>query len=299
MNLYKNMKINNSYTINTFNNNPSFCGDSHEWKVFGIDEGGKEKREYIREWHDKNHIPYQSIYEREGRLSEYELSQLLGKLLRKGTVVNNEILNSIGLNNLEQLGDSNSYRGEMIKDYETEKLSMLKRAGIRCIVNLTNSPELEAKCNEFGVEYLHMNLKVDSPCMQDRQSIVTKSRRYWENIASIKDKATLESFVNRDIKNWSSKSRESIEELINFVKFMQKDNVYIWCACGTLRTDFAVLINSLFNPKANYDCSNYELYYLDSLKNLYTNLTESDKLKMGWTTVFDKQFMNRLNKLRV
>ena len=81
---------------------------------------------------------------------------------------------------------------------------------------------------------------------------------------------------------------------------MQKDNVYLGCACGTYRTDLAVLLNSLFNPKANYNCNfpiNKE--HLKPIENLFNNLTPNDKLKLGWTKDYEKIFISKLNKLKL
>ena len=139
----------------------------------------------------------------------------------------------------------------------------------------------------------------NEPCMENKQSIEQKSRLFWRSIANIKDKEELEIRVRADINNWEQKTRKSIEKLIEFVKFMQRGNVYIGCACGTYRTDYAVILNKLFNPLADYS---YEMFdYIcsaKSIENLYHNITDADKVKMGWTKAFDKYFLSKLCNIK-
>ena len=245
------------------------------------------------------YMPYQSVYEKEGRLSEHDLNRLIGKFIKKQPIINNDILAKIELFNLEPLNNTNSLRGAMIKGYELEKLPLLKSAGIRRIASLMKCPELEDECKKYNMEYLYFDIDKKSPCMESKQAIASKSRLFWGNIANIKDKIILENKVMCDVNIWSDKSRKSIDQFIDFIKFMQKDNVYIGCACGTYRTDFAVMLNSLFNPAANYDYVSNVIDELQAVENLFHNLTESDKLKMGWSKAFDSQFLHRLNKLKI
>lgn len=293
------MEISGLNNINQYSKKPSFRGYDNEWHVFGIDEGGQDKRDYIRKWHEENYIPYQSIYENERRLSEYELNNLLSQFIKPKIILSNEKMMNIGLANLEPLGNTNSAKGAMIKGYELEKLPMLKDAGIRRIVSLMVCPDLEKACKELGMEYLYFDMDSKAPCMENKQSVEQKSRLFWRNIANIKDEEELEIRVKSDINSWEQKSKKSIEKLVEFVKFMQKGNVYIGCACGTYRTDYAVILNKLFNPLADYS---YEMYdYLCSTKsveNLYHNITGSDKIKMGWTNAFDKEFLSKLCKIK-
>ena len=44
------------------------------------DEISKSRREYIREHYNSYTMPYYSIYEKEGRLEEYELNRLISSL---------------------------------------------------------------------------------------------------------------------------------------------------------------------------------------------------------------------------
>lgn len=278
----------------------SFRSDEQEWNVVGIDEGGKSARDYIRNWHEAYYIPYQSIYERDAHQSEYEFGQMIKNLTKKNNIVNNELLNKMDLYNLERLGNTNSYRGAMIKGYESDKVIKLKQAGIKRIASFMKDESLKEVCSDNNIEYLYFNIDLNSPCMKTKEEVKSNSINYWTNIAKVSDADSLEYYVTKDVNEWNEKSRKSVEQFIDFIKFMQKDNVYAGCACGTYRTDFCMMLNVLFNPSVNYFVNIYNSSdNLNAFKNLYSNLTKSDKLKLGWTKSFDESFFARLNKFKM
>ena len=291
------MKIHNSIIFNQHKTNTAF--KQNEWNVFGTDKAGEEKRDYIRQWHYEHYMPYQSIYEKEKRLPEYELNSLLKQFNKKTTFLNNEALSRIGLYNLEQLGDSNSARGAMIRGYQTDKLDLLKEAGIQRIASLMKDSSLEEECKKRNIEYFYFDINQNDPCFEDKTSIENKSKSFWLNIANIKDENILKEYVKKDIESWEEKSGETIKKLIDFINFMQKDNVYIGCACGTYRTDFAVMLDSLFNPKAKhqFDLSSFTSP-IKSLENLFINLKIKDKIRLGWERNFEEKFLSKINKLK-
>lgn len=73
------MKIYSTYTNNQFREKRCFKGNN-DWNIIGFDEAGKPIRDYIRLWREQNIMPYQSIYEQEPRLDEYQLNKLIGFL---------------------------------------------------------------------------------------------------------------------------------------------------------------------------------------------------------------------------
>ena len=71
------------------------------------------------------------------------------------------------------------------------------------------------------------------------------------------------------------------------------------CEFGRYNTDTAVMFDYLFNPKMKHG-SGLNMYndrFILCAKNLYENLTDTDKLKMGWTKDFEQTFHERLSKL--
>ena len=113
------MKVYNSIITNQYK--PNFKGNDNEWHVFGIDEGGQAKRDYIRQWHDEHYMPYQSIYEKGHKLSEFELKQVILDLVKKPIKVNSKLIDELHLQNLDYV-DNTSYRGAMIQADELDKV---------------------------------------------------------------------------------------------------------------------------------------------------------------------------------
>lgn len=293
------MKIFNTNYLSSIQIKNSFKAKENDWHVFGFDESGESKRNYMREWHYNYYMPFQQVYEKETRLSEYALENLL-KQFDKTKPVDNKKISKINLQNLEHLDNTNSYRGAMIKGYQLEKLSLLKEVGIKRIISLMKSSELEEECRKLNLEYLYFNMDLKDSCFEDELEVRSKSRMFWQNIANITDTKEIDYRINCDVNHWKDKVKNSKKQLMSLIQFMQKDNVYIGCACGTYRTDFAILLNFLFNPNVKYSCTAFSFVNnLKSIENLYNNLTQTDKIKLGWTKIFEEQFLLKLNKLKV
>ena len=112
---------------------------SNDWQVFGYDEGGKAARDAIRAWHNKNVMPYQSIYENGYRISEAQLQNFLSSLRRR--------------NAIERVGDSTIYRGQTLVDKPSELLS-LKSKGIKTVIDLVGYGETYSqKVADAGMKY--------------------------------------------------------------------------------------------------------------------------------------------------
>ena len=110
-------------------------------KVFGYDDkSSQEKRNGIREHLEKGIFVYDEI-KNSGRLSEYELGQLI-KSMRlsefkpreksedEDDSVDEELLDSAGFSNLRSLHGDNSYAASL-GDVEPEQIQTAKRAGIK------------------------------------------------------------------------------------------------------------------------------------------------------------------------
>lgn len=91
----------------TFNAN--YLNDDN---VLGYDdEISKSRREFIRDHYYTYKMPYQSIYETEGRLSEYQLNNLIKTLNNKPRQVDYSLVRGLPIPNIRPIGN-NSYRGE-------------------------------------------------------------------------------------------------------------------------------------------------------------------------------------------
>lgn len=284
------------YRISQYN--PNFS--SH---VLGYDDAdSKARRDYIREHYNSYIMPYYSIYEKEGRLEEYELNKLVsslrGEKLSQDSLenvitkvrpkveavmvetpkeeVNYELMKSVPLYNVDCIWSSktpNSYRGQ--SPFENpSSLKLLKDAGIKTVVDLCGYTGFEDVVCKNGLEYFEFCV---SERFFDKDIFSTRT----DTCAKLNN----ESFLNNFVK---------------FIQTMQKDYVYIGCEYGKYKTDNALMVNKFFNPAfedgKNYITS-YNKEYLPCLRNLYNNLKPEHKTLMGWTKEFDSNFLPKLLKL--
>ena len=258
------------------------------------DEISQSRRKFIREHYDSYRMPYQSIYETEGRLSEYRLNNLINTLTNKPRKVDYSSIISLPVPNIRSIGN-NSYRGASMVD-KPECLQVLKDAGIKHVISLYYSPEYEKAVKQTGLDYHCFDMKRGNEAgIEGLWSCdVCKSKQSYEN--SLKslfgdDKNAIEIRLvayDRD-------SRGPIDELVGFVKRMQEGYCYVGCEFGTNTTsDALVYINRAFNPQDGRELEFFDYYKADCLRNLYDKLTVNDKKLMGWTKQFDLNFLPKL-----
>lgn len=283
-----------------------------EKHVFGYDdEISKTRREYIREHIKSNQSP-KTIYGE--RLEEFELQQLINSLTGKNTKhfkkihhtevnsLNHNLMYTVPTYNLEQVGRMNSYRGSSLY-FELESLPTVKKAGIKTIVDLEGFDTLKEECAKIGLNYFEFskyNPLFNQDAFSSPESIVKKERYLRHDIQGASDFDT-EIFVDDRLKVWFQNCINFKEDFVKLIQTFQKDNFYIGCDFGTVRTDTALMLNHFFNPQARELTPNYIIptnhYNVCLLENLYNNLTESDKKQMGWTEEFDKNFLPYLHKI--
>ncbi len=277
---------------------------NNEPQVFGYDDTVSQlRRNYIREHYSSYVMPYQSIYESQGRLSEYELNKMLKSLVARPNLVSKEEMKNIPLTGIEAINE-NSYRGcSPMADLKSVK--MLKDAGIKHIVDIEGFEELAQECQKQNLKYSNFLIEeevdfYDRDMFKTKNEIVAERTQFFRDIIGAEPER-VEQGVKSGLANWEKSKRSMIGYFTDFINTMQKGNVYIGCKCGTIRTDIALMLNQLFNPKqAKYpNHIEYNQKFLDNAEILYKNLTDSDKLKMGWDEVFDSQFLKKLGKLSV
>ena len=109
----------------------------------------------------------------------------------------------------------------------------------------------------------------------------------------------IENSIQQRLKEWTQNKELFINKFIKFIQTMQKENVLIGCEYGTYSTDNALMLNHHFNPKAirTPSCINMHNHrFLETLIKLYSNLTESHKLQLGWDKNFETMLLNKLKK---
>ena len=296
------MQINSIHNIT-----PTFTAQYHadkESKVLAYDdEVSRLRRNYIREHYNSYVMPYQSIYESEGRMSEYQLNNLLKSLTKRPNRTTNQKMQNIPLTGIEAINE-NSYRGcSPMANLQSVKL--LKDAGIKRIVDIEGFEELSQECAKYNLKYTNFLIEeeadfYDRDMFKTKNSIIAERTQFFRDIIGASSER-VEQGVNAGLKSWEKSKRSMINYFTDFINTMQEGNVYIGCKCGTIRTDIALMLNQLFNPKqANYkNYIEYSQKFLDNAQILYENLTENDKVKMGWNKAFDSQFLKNLEKLSI
>lgn len=246
------------------------------------DEISKMRRQHIREHYYDDIMPYQSIYEREKRLEEFELNKLIGSLLGKklntgassGEIkqkpvnpneINSELMYKLSVYNVKPIYGTNSWRGSTaLKDSD---LILLKKAGIKTVIPLSYGGVLEESCKKYDLNYLYFDSDFDM-------------------------------FYN-DAFKWKGCTNNFIDEFVKFIQTMQQDNVYVGCEFGTNTTDNMLMLNNFFNPYAK----NTKTYinrlnscYVPSLQTFVQNMTQEHKNAMGWTKEFEKEVLAKISK---
>jgi len=277
---------------------------------FGYDdEQSSNKRAAIRKRFNDDIFAANDVFINNPRLEEYELNKLIENIKRETLFRKNEtsqidgkIMEEIPLYNVHPLNGTSNYIGSTM-DFTDEICQKLKQAGVKEVITFLEADFNEDVCKRNKLKYFSFPIKND----------------FWNGAqfqtrAAAKEKATIdyyvyydipytenykEDYINKQMKTWETNSRIFIDKFTDFINKMNKDNLYIGCACGTDRTNRALTLNSLFNPKAqNIKPFNSIVYYhKEAIKNLYENLTPNDKKKMGWDNKFDENFIPRLEKL--
>ena len=87
------------------------------------------------------------------------------------------------------------------------------------------------------------------------------------------------------------------EELVNFIKKMQEDNIYVGSDSWMSR-DTAAYLNFYFNPKFDsVHISTFENVDMNKslARKMYSYLTDEDKKSIGWTPKYEENFKQKLN----
>ena len=275
-------------------------------KVFGYDDTSSQvKRNGIREHLEKGIFVYDEI-NNSGRLSEYELGQLI-KSMRlsefkpekksedEDDSVDEELLDSAGFSNLRSLRGDNSYAASL-GDVEPEQIQTAKRAGIKQVVYLDLFENMDAfkdiDCLFFRLEDALRNISCTSSEETYIKNELQKDLLY--EIDYSEDK--IPEYIKRHKQTYQKEKEKFNKNFVEFIQTMQKGNVLIGCDLGINRTNRALCLNFFFNPKAKITHRGHDRYFGYKMVNIYKNLSDEDKKAMGWDEEFDKNFIKRLEE---
>ena len=213
---------------------------------------------------------------------------------------NDEFVKSTGMldiGRLKNLGiahfrlvDSNSVRGVTLANQRPSLLTELKECGINSIIDLRSEGGENTKyaqlCKERNLDYMNFKLKIKMPIFN--APTATKLS------------------INERLQH----NKEFINMLPSFFEKMNNGKYYMSCLLGLHRTDLAVTLNYLLNPKEPLipptlshmffdNETNLTNKYIGATKNLLKNLTTKDKEFLNLPENFNEIFSSRVLKLRL
>lgn len=174
--------------------------------------------------------------------------------------------------------------------------------GIRCKTVLSGRNKVAIdfrlrKLEENGINTI-IDLRSQGECSTLALDVVNERKMKYVNFP-VEDK------------NWSI---ESIQQMVKFIEAINSDNYCMGCANGQARTDLAVAINYIFNPKSSANVP--DLYYgtqsttrvsiRDNISRILGVISKNKEivLDMGYksyeefTGAVEKRYTNLLNKLK-
>ena len=198
-------------------------------------------------------------------------------------------LKNLGISHF-RLIDSNSVRGVTLANQAPILLTELKECGINTIIDLRPEGSDDSKyaqnCKKNGLDYF--NLKI-------RDNIPIFNAPFSGKMTAEERRASIEKFVN---------------QLGDFFKLLDNGKNYMACLLGLHRTDLAVTMNYLLNPKEPTTPptlshmffpqeTNLTNKYIGKVKNMLKNLTPKDREFLKMPDCFSDIFDARVLKLRL
>ncbi len=214
-----------------------------------------------------------------GRLEEYELDKLKKTWTAPPT---DSFVKATGVktyNGRIVHRGKNCYRGATLVR-EWWELDKLKEAGVERVIDLEGYSDYERLCKNAGLKYCRFPVPDDglfsnAAFMNKEDFLEHEARKMYVRRLSENERVEYS-------KLYDEKKEEFIEAFIGLVNVMKEGNFYIGCSLGTTKTNDVLCLNSLFNP----EFGGFEWYggsaILGPAKNLYNNLTEDHKKRLGW-----------------
>lgn len=261
------------------------------------------KRKALREHlEDSLHLGYQDYYELPKSDDEME------RMLKSWGLKVDHITKKITVPpyfNVIPLGNNN-FRGALPDGLQ--KYKDLKESGITTIICAEPRSWIRKSVENNGLNYIdlvckHPTLADDSYIFDDMafyeeelymyklKDDYDRNSKYEESYAKL---LSDEEHLEARRKEFRTKSRDFIDELIKAVCAWQKGCCFIGCSFGLYLTNSALSVIDAFNPKGKGIDSRYLCCMeKDLVVNLYKKLTPQDKKLMGWTKEFEKAFQKR------
>jgi len=157
--------------------------------------------------------------------SKPENQELLNKITAKHQELLAKYFEFLNVSALRKLSQ-HKFSGETLETRSVENLKKLKEYGIETVIDLRaqNAPEYEKKCNAAGIKF--MKFPLDFIFAPGRSDI----------------------FVGKNREHVNDKF---IENLKKFLATTENGKLYMGCQYGLDRTNFAIILDFLFNYKGS------------------------------------------------
>ncbi|MCM1009506.1 MAG: hypothetical protein NC390_01330 [Fusobacterium sp.] len=198
-------------------------------------------------------------------------------------------MKQLGIKNF-RLVDSSSVRGQSLFNKPKQVFDELRESGIETVIDFriegSSESKYARKCEANGLEYFNFKIKENMSMFNPRGT----------------SKESFEEFrANREV---------FVKDLDKFFKLMERGRVYMACLLGLHRTDLAVSLNYLLNPKEpqtppslshmfHKNEQNMTNKRIGSVKNLVKNLSEDNRVFLGLPVDLTAIFSERIAKLRM
>lgn len=198
-------------------------------------------------------------------------------------------LKQLGIKNF-RLIDSNSIRGVTLANQKNTILKELKESGINTIIDLRKEGSDDSKyakaCRENGLNYFNFKIKINMPIF---------NAPFVSNLSS---------------EERQKENNEFVSKLPEFFRLLDEGKFYMACLLGLHRTDLALVMNYLINPKEpkmppilshmyKKDEIDFTNKYIGAVKNLLKNITSEQKKFLRLPDNFNSIFDVRILKLRL
>lgn len=205
-----------------------------------------------------------------------------------------EIIDDVYIPNCQKLGER-MYRGSSLSK-NLQFVPLLPKSGVSTVIDLQGFDALKEACKENHVDYFHYKVDFDyfdNPIFKTEKDIQENfnNNSYNKGLSAVKYNEELEK-NNIYVENKRRKFVEDFTELINVIN---DGGFYIGCEFGEMRTSNILALNSYFNPKWSGKITHPQNeFVLKSMRNMYNNLSDIDKVHLGFTEEFETELKEKL-----
>lgn len=200
-------------------------------------------------------------------------------------------IEDVFLKNFRKLG-YNAYCGETLNS-KPAYLDLLKPSGVDTVIDLVGYYNLEEACQDKELNYYKYPVNLgywSHPIFVDNETLIKnkKNELYKESLT----KKEFDEKLNDHIQYIRDARAEFLEDFTKLAQIIKDGHFYLACEYGEDRTPNILAMNSYFNPQWHgANTKPTSKYPYNAMKNMYFNLSDSDKKQLGITEDYD-------NKLR-